>query len=166
MKPRGPVPYDAKDPRTWDHEATRNWLLAKFTKLAEASREAERRVQAKRPQVRKKTEGARSDVLPDILVDIDKLCPPGLTGRNLGALYTREFVERCLDSRPPDPSGKAHSKLTTDTLKTRAVTVIGELFYLTLTAKTMKRNAIMKSRKTLDLDRVYGTINHIFRFLQ
>ncbi|KAF7305743.1 Kinesin-like protein [Mycena chlorophos] len=151
-KPRGPVPYDAEDPRTWDHDKTIEWLTKYFTKLARKSQLAEWKVKARAAELA----GRRLKPLPedapvDIGVDVLKICPPGSTAKNLGTLYTPQFVEACLAARTA-----SDDKLTQDQLKMRAVDVIGNLFYLILTAKTRKRNEIMKSRKKLVTNDVYG----------
>ncbi|KAJ7598750.1 P-loop containing nucleoside triphosphate hydrolase protein [Mycena floridula] len=125
-KPRGPMPYEATDPRSWDHDQTHAWLVKMFSSRAQGEH-------------------------PTFGVDIDKLCPAGMTAQNLGVLYTTQFLERCLNARVGDCS-----KEQTDNLKTVAVEIVGELFYLILSAKTRKRNAIMKSRKALEVDEAYG----------
>ncbi|KAJ7049968.1 P-loop containing nucleoside triphosphate hydrolase protein [Mycena amicta] len=148
-KPRGPMPYDAEDPRTWDHDKTIEWLTAEFTKLAKKSRLAEWTVKARSAQIAgKKLKPLVEDEVLDIGVDVLKICPPGSTAKNLGMLYTPQFVEACLAARTDE-------RVTKDQLKMRAVDVIGKLFYLILTAKSRKRTEIMKSRKTVSMD-VYG----------
>ncbi|KII93427.1 hypothetical protein PLICRDRAFT_100491 [Plicaturopsis crispa FD-325 SS-3] len=106
-RPRGPAPYDAADPRTWDEAQTRAWFKDEFASTA------------------------------GVDVDVEKLCPPGMTARVFGGMYTTEFVERVLAAAR---GGEVED------VKTRAVEVVGRLFYLILSAKTRKRNAIMKSR--------------------
>ncbi|KAK0213292.1 P-loop containing nucleoside triphosphate hydrolase protein [Desarmillaria ectypa] len=76
----------------------------------------------------------------DLGLDIDKVCPEGYTARNLGALYTTEFVKRRLVART---EGTGDMEL----FKNRAAEVIGQLFYLIMSAKTRTRTQIMKSRK-------------------
>ncbi|KAJ7678693.1 P-loop containing nucleoside triphosphate hydrolase protein [Mycena rosella] len=151
-KPRGPSPYDAQDPRTWNHDKTVEWLTAQFTKRAMKSRQAEWNVKAKSAQLAGRKLKPLADLAPgqlDLGVDISKLCPPGLTAKNLGMLYTTQFVQRCLEAR----TGEA---LTQDEVKSTAADVFASLFYLILTAKTKKRNEIMKSRKKLDTEGTYG----------
>ncbi|KAJ7502496.1 P-loop containing nucleoside triphosphate hydrolase protein [Mycena galericulata] len=150
-KPTGPSPYEAKDPRTWDHDKTVEWLTAQFTKHAMKIRQAEWNVKAKAAQLRGKKLRPLEAPAPgqlDIGVDIAKICPPGSTAKNLGMLYTTQFVERCLEARNGDA-------LTPDGLKNTALDIIGMLSYLIITAKSRKRNEIMKSRKTLAVE-VYG----------
>lgn len=124
------------------------------------SREAGWRVKAKAAELAGKKLKPLADVDPgqlDLGVDILTICPHGSTAKNLGMLYTPQFVQRCLEAR----RGEA---LTIDQLKDTAVEVIGTLFYLILTAKTKKRNAIMKSRKKLVTADVYGgLLRHFFR---
>jgi kinesin family protein 2/24 len=150
-KPRGPAPYDAKDPRTWDHDKTVEWLTTQFTQRAMKSREAGWKVKANAAKLAgrklKPLEKPEPGQL-DLGVDILTICPPGSTAKNLGMLYTPQFVQRCLEAR----RGEA---LTTDQLKNTAVEMIGNLFYLIITAKTKKRNEIMKSRKKLATE-IYG----------
>ncbi|KAF7315964.1 Kinesin-like protein [Mycena indigotica] len=149
-KPRGPMSYDAEDPRTWDHGKTVQWLTTQFTKLANKSRLAEWKVKAKQAELSgKRLKPLGEDEQIDIGVDVLEICPPGSTAKNLGVLYTPQFVEACL-------AAQTDQKLTKDQLKMWAVDVIGNLFYLILTAKTRKRTEIMKSRKKLVTDDVYG----------
>ncbi|CAK5265799.1 unnamed protein product, partial [Mycena citricolor] len=82
-------------------------------------------------------------------VDPLKICPVGSTAKNLGMLYTPEFVERCLAARHAE-------SCSAEDLKMKAVHVIGNLFYLILTAKTRKRNEVMKSRRRLVMEDTYG----------
>ncbi|KAJ7803795.1 P-loop containing nucleoside triphosphate hydrolase protein [Mycena olivaceomarginata] len=150
-KPRGPAPYDAEDPRTWDHAKTVEWLTAQFTKRALKTRQVDWNVKAKAAKLAGKTLKPLEAPAPgqlDLGVDILKICPEGYTAKNLGTLYTPQFVQRCLEAR----SGEA---LTTDRLKNAAVDMIGNLFYLIITAKSRKRNEIMKSRKKIAVE-AYG----------
>ncbi|KAJ7782514.1 P-loop containing nucleoside triphosphate hydrolase protein [Mycena maculata] len=151
-KPRGPLPYDAKDPRTWDHDKTVEWLTAQFAKRAMKSRQAEWNVRAKAARLAGKKLKPLEDPAPgqlDLGFDVAKICPAGSTAKNLGMLYTPQFVQRCLEAQ----SGTA---LTQDQVKNTAVDIIGNLFYLIITAKTRKRNEIMKSRKKLVEEDAYG----------
>ncbi|KAF7376655.1 Kinesin-like protein [Mycena sanguinolenta] len=151
-KPRGPAPYDAEDPRTWDHSKTVEWLTAQFTKAALKRRQADYNVKAKAAQLAGKKLKPLEPPAPgtlDIGVDVLVICPPGSTAKNLGMLYTPQFVERCLAAR----AGKLWE---VDALKNVAVDVAGNLFYLILTAKTRKRKEIMKSRKKLFVEDTYG----------
>ncbi|KAJ7031001.1 P-loop containing nucleoside triphosphate hydrolase protein [Mycena alexandri] len=151
-KPRGPVPYDAHDPRTWDHDKTVEWLTTQFTKRAIKSRQAAWNVKSKHAALAGKKIKPLADPEPgqlDLGVDISKICPPGSTGKNLGMLYTPQFVQRCLEAQ-------VGNALTQDEVKGTAVDIIGNLFYLILTAKTKKRNEIMKSRRKLVTADVYG----------
>lgn len=156
-KPRGPAPYDAEDPRTWDHAKTVEWLTAQFTKRALKTRQVDWNVKAKAAKLAGKTLKPLEAPAPgqlDLGVDILKICPEGYTAKNLGTLYTPQFVQRCLEAR----SGEA---LTTDRLKDAAVDMIGNLFYLIITAKSRKRNEIMKSRKKIAVE-AYGTSFYLF----
>ncbi|KAK7001327.1 kinesin-like protein [Favolaschia claudopus] len=151
-KPRGPAPYDAEDPRTWDHAKTVEWLTAQFTAQAMKSRQADYNVRARSAQLAGKKLKPLEPPAPgqlDLGVDVAKICPEGERAKNLGMLYTPQFVQRCLEARV----GEA---MTVDKLKMVAVEIIGKLFYLILTAKTKKRNEIMKSRKKLVVDDAYG----------
>ncbi|KAJ7467033.1 P-loop containing nucleoside triphosphate hydrolase protein [Mycena latifolia] len=151
-KLRGPSPYDPQDPRTWDHDKTIEWLTRQFTKRAMKSRQATWNVKAKAAQLAGKKLKPLGDPAPgelDLGVDISMICPAGSTAKNLGMLFTPQFVERCLEAR----SSKA---LTQDEVKSTAVDVFGNLFYLIITAKTKKRNEIMKSRKKLVIESAYG----------
>ncbi|KAJ7141112.1 P-loop containing nucleoside triphosphate hydrolase protein [Mycena epipterygia] len=151
-KPKGPAPYDAQDPRTWTHDKTVEWLTAQFTNRAMKSRQAEWNVKAKHAKLAGKTLPPLENPIPgqlDLGVDVSKICPAGSTAKNLGVLYTPQFVQRCLEAR----SGEA---LTLDQVKSTSVDIIGKLFYLILTAKTRKRNEIMKSRKKLVIEAAYG----------
>ncbi|KAJ6456387.1 P-loop containing nucleoside triphosphate hydrolase protein [Mycena sanguinolenta] len=151
-KPRGPAPYDAQDPRTWDHDKTVEWLTMQFTKAALKRRQADYNVKAKAAQLAGKKLKPLEPPAPgtlDIGVDAEAICPPGSTAKNLGMLYTPQFVERCLAAR----AGKVWE---VDALKNVALDVAGNLFYSILTAKTRKRNEIMKSRKKLFVEDTYG----------
>ncbi|KAJ7646606.1 P-loop containing nucleoside triphosphate hydrolase protein [Roridomyces roridus] len=151
-KPRGPQPYDAKDPRTWDHDKTIEWLTKQFTKNAMKSRLAEWKVKEKQAKLAGKTLKPLVEPAPgelDLGVDVLKICPPGSTAKNLGMLYTPQFVERCLEARTGETLRK-------DEVKSVAMDIIGDLFYLILTAKTRKRNEIMRSRKTIAVEETYG----------
>ncbi|KAK7048330.1 hypothetical protein R3P38DRAFT_3256986 [Favolaschia claudopus] len=150
-KPRGPAPYDAEDPRTWDHAKTVEWLTAQFTAQAMESSQADYNVKQRSAQLANKLKPLEPPAPGqlDLGVDIAKICPEGEGGKNLGMLYTAQFVQRCLEARV----GEA---MTVDKLKMVAMEIIGKLFYLTLTAKTKKRNEIMKSRKKLVRDDAYG----------
>ncbi|KAJ7233913.1 P-loop containing nucleoside triphosphate hydrolase protein [Mycena rebaudengoi] len=153
-KPRGPAPYDAEDPRTWDHAQTIAWLTSEFTKRAEKSRVAEKKLEAKQAQLHGKKLEPLAPASPGELnlgVDIKKICPDGSTAKNLGVLFTPQFVQRCLEAQ-------TGATLTQEDLKVTAVDIIGNLFYLILTAKTKKRNAVMKSRKKLVIDDTYGIL--------
>ncbi|KAJ6538777.1 P-loop containing nucleoside triphosphate hydrolase protein [Mycena vulgaris] len=150
-KPRGPAPYDAQDPRTWNHDKTIEWLTTQFTKRAMKSRQAEWNVKAKSAKLAGRKLKPLADLAPDQLdlgVDISTICPAGSTAKNLGMLYTPQFVQRCLEARSSEA-------LTREEVKNTAVDVIGSLFYLIITAKSKKRNEIMKSRKKLAVD-TYG----------
>ncbi|KAF7322225.1 Kinesin-like protein [Mycena kentingensis (nom. inval.)] len=150
-RPRGEAPYDREDPRTWDHERTVEWLREQFGKLARKARLAEWKVKARAAELAgKRLKPLEDDPDLDIGVDVLKICPPGSTAKNLGVLYTPQFVELVLGARTE--GGRTRQ----DELKMRAVDVIGNLFYLILTAKTRKRTEIMKSRKKLETAEVYG----------
>ncbi|KAJ7433736.1 P-loop containing nucleoside triphosphate hydrolase protein [Mycena latifolia] len=82
-KPRGPAPYDADDPRTWDHAQTTAWFAAQFAGHTSAP-----------------------------AINLSAVCPPGMTAAHLGRLYTSEFVARCLAARTP-PSSDADAGLQT-----------------------------------------------------
>ncbi|KAI0347911.1 P-loop containing nucleoside triphosphate hydrolase protein [Trametopsis cervina] len=130
-KPRGPAPYNPSDPRTWDHEQTVKWLTGQFTKAARTLRPLDPNAPLK------------------LAVDVDRLCPEGMTARNFGAMYSTEFVQRCLEA------GNIGGDVTTSVVKNIGGDIIAELTYLILTAKTKLRKEIMKSRKVIS-EEVYG----------
>ncbi|KAK0462516.1 P-loop containing nucleoside triphosphate hydrolase protein [Desarmillaria tabescens] len=138
-KPRGPRAYDSEDPRTWDRAQIHAWLTNEFAKRAEQSHSGKANFATNTDD---STKGS------DLGLDIDKICPEGYTARNLGTLYTTEFVERCLAART-EGAGDA------GVLKNRAAEVIGQLFYLIMSAKTRTRTQIMKSRKKVKMQ-AYG----------
>ncbi len=154
-KPRGPAPYDAKDPRTWDTDRTREWLQREFGKHVKKRMVAEKKVKAKHARLAGKAADTREVQVDDLGLDLEKVCPDGYTAKNLGALYTTQFVERCIAART---SGKLEH------VKQMSVEVIGQLFYLVMTAKTRSRNAVMKSRKPLAVE-TYGAYIPTFQFL-
>ncbi|KAJ7273760.1 P-loop containing nucleoside triphosphate hydrolase protein [Mycena rebaudengoi] len=133
----GPAPYDAEDPRTWDHDATIAWLTAQFTERTQEFRWIAAASKA----------SAQEEI--DLGVDINKICPAGSTAKNLGMLYTPQFVERCLEART--------GALKPDELKLVATETIGCLFYLILVGKHNKRNEIMHTRKEV-VGNSYGDI--------
>jgi kinesin family member 2/24 len=140
-KRRGPAPYDAADPRTWDHAQTVEWFTQEFAAKAQEQKPATR----------------------DDVVDVGVLCPGEMTARHFGKMTTPEFVARCLGAVKPDfavadtTSGGGDDLWTTNELKELAATVVGSLFYLLLSAKTKKRNEVMRMRKGVgDIDEAYG----------
>ncbi|EIN08038.1 P-loop containing nucleoside triphosphate hydrolase protein [Punctularia strigosozonata HHB-11173 SS5] len=143
-KRRGPAPYDSVDPRTWNHEQTIAWFKREFAEK----------------MVEQKGTGARGQEI----VDIDVLCPGDMTARHFGKMTTPEFVARCLQAVKPTvrtvDSGQAtdgDAVWTADALKELAATVVGSLFYLLLSAKTKKRNQVMRTRKGVgDVTEAYG----------
>ncbi|KAI0343458.1 P-loop containing nucleoside triphosphate hydrolase protein [Trametopsis cervina] len=136
-KPRGPAPYNAADPRTWNHEQTVNWLTEEFTQRARA-----------RHQNLHKDD---SDAAVTLAVDVTKLCPEGMTAKHLGAMYTTQFVQRCLEC------GNIGEDITPEVIKISSAEVMGSLSFLILRAKTKLRTNIMKSRKAVSLD-TYGQV--------
>ncbi|KAK0475560.1 P-loop containing nucleoside triphosphate hydrolase protein [Armillaria novae-zelandiae] len=140
--PRGPLAYDSEDPRTWDRAQTHAWLTNEFAKHAAAEK-----VQEKKVDFAVKTFASLDECL-DLGLDVDKVCPEGYTARNLGALYTAEFIERCLAAWT-EGTGEM------GTFKNRAAEVIGQLFYLIMNAKTRTRTQIMKTRKKVKMQ-AYG----------
>ncbi|KAJ6577496.1 P-loop containing nucleoside triphosphate hydrolase protein [Mycena capillaripes] len=123
-KPRGPAPYDAEDPRTWDHAQTTAWLAAQFTT-------------AIRPPP---TDPVPASIDLHLDMSLSAVCAPGETAANLGRLYTTEFVARCLAARTPGGA------LSEEKLTEAALDVIGTLFYMMMIAKNRTRKAIMESR--------------------
>jgi hypothetical protein len=76
-----------------------------------------------------------------------------MTARNIGAMYTVEFVESCLKHASP---WVAENTYELAVLKQHAAEVAGTLFNLVILAKTRTRTAVMKTRKKLDIAAVYG----------
>ncbi|KAH7101556.1 P-loop containing nucleoside triphosphate hydrolase protein [Auriculariales sp. MPI-PUGE-AT-0066] len=74
--------------------------------------------------------------------------PAGMLATHFGRLPTADFANRVLAARKDVP---AHA-WTADEIKEYAATVAGSLWHLLITAKTRKRNAVMKSRNVLDKD--------------
>lgn len=85
-KPRGPLAYDSEGPRTWDRAQTHAWLTNEFANHAAAEK-----VQEEKADIAANALASLDERL-DLGLDIDKVCPEGYTARNLGALYTTEFV--------------------------------------------------------------------------
>ncbi|KZV91491.1 P-loop containing nucleoside triphosphate hydrolase protein [Exidia glandulosa HHB12029] len=129
-KPRGPARYDAEDPRTWTHTHTREWFVRGFEEYV------------------RDLKGADA-VVP---LDYDKLLPEGMLATHVGRVPTTEWVNRVLEARTASAD-----QWTPDEIKEMGATVVGKLWYLLLTAKTRKRNAVMKSRNALKEDHAYGT---------
>ncbi|TFK50819.1 P-loop containing nucleoside triphosphate hydrolase protein [Heliocybe sulcata] len=154
-KPRGPAPYDAKDPRTWSHAQTVSWLKDEFTKRVKLRRQAEWKVKSERAAKEgKKLKPLDSDEPVDTHVDVDKLCPGDMTAKNFAKMYTTEFIERCLQAARKDEKPLPQSQTTV--VKSISTEVAGQMYYLVITAKTRTRNAIMKSRKKLAVVDTYG----------
>ncbi|GJE94690.1 kinesin motor domain-containing protein [Phanerochaete sordida] len=150
-KPRGPAPYDAADPRTWDHEQTVAWLTQEFTKRQRARVVNAHKVRAEKAAKDGKKVKPLDDSAPvALVVDIEKLCPRGMTGKHYGQLYTVDFVQRTLEAARLD------REYTASVVKNMAAEVVGTLYYLILTAKTRKRRAVMQSRKVVNLEAAYG----------
>ena len=84
---------------------------------------------------------------------VEKLCPPGMTARNFGGMYSIEFVQRCLEAR----NLNAGKEVTVEVVKNIGGDVIAELTYAILVAKTKSRREIMKSRKVVNVEETYGT---------
>ncbi|KAI0686703.1 P-loop containing nucleoside triphosphate hydrolase protein [Cytidiella melzeri] len=149
-KPRGPAPFNAADPRTWNHEQTLNWLTKEYTTRALARRSHEGKV---REEEAAAAEQAVPQVDPDeplvLAVDVSKLCPEGMTARHFGAMNTVQFVQRCLEC------GNVGGDITPEVVKIDSAEVMGSLSFLILRAKTKARTRIMKSRKHVALD-IYG----------
>ena len=149
-KPRGPAPYNKDDPRTWDHAHTAAWLTEEFTKRAKARRvHAHKAREADAARKGRKVRPLDEDAPMVLAVDVEQLCPEGMTARHYGAMYTTEFVQRCL------AAGNVGGDVTADVVRNTAAEVIGTLVYLILTAKSKSRTEIMKSRKKLTLE-AYG----------
>ncbi|EJD43841.1 P-loop containing nucleoside triphosphate hydrolase protein [Auricularia subglabra TFB-10046 SS5] len=129
-KPRGPAPYDAADPRTWTHAHARAWFADNFLEHA------------------REVKGTDTPAAP---VDLERLLPAGMLVAHFSRVPTTEFVNRVLEARVPVPG----AEWSADEVKEMAATVIGRLWYLFLTAKTRKRNAVMKSRNVLKEDTAY-----------
>ncbi len=142
----GPLAYDSDDPHTWDWVQMHAWLTSEFAKhtIAEKVQDKKADFAANAP--------AFLDERLDLGLDIDKVCPEGYTTRNLGSLYMTEFVERCLAARTEGTGDMG-------ILKNRAAEVIGQLFYLIMSAKTRTRTQIMKTRKKVKMQ-AYGKFFH------
>ena len=149
-KPRGPAPYNPEDPRTWDHARTHAWLTEEFTKRAKTRRAHAHKIKADQAaKLGKKIKPLDENAPVTLAVDVDKLCPEGMTAKHYGAMYTTEFVQRCLDT------ANIGGEVTSDVVRNTAAEVVGRLYYLILSAKTKGRREIMKSRKKLTLE-AYG----------
>lgn len=152
-KPRGPAPYNPDDPRTWDHARTKKWLTDEFTKRAKARNAPAQKLKEQdvaRKGVKAGLKAADKETPVQLAVHVDQLCPEGMTARNYGAMYSTDFIQRCLEARNLD-----NEDARPDVVRNTAAEVIGTLTYMIVTAKTKGRKAIMKSRKTLTLE-AYG----------
>ncbi|EPQ55331.1 P-loop containing nucleoside triphosphate hydrolase protein [Gloeophyllum trabeum ATCC 11539] len=154
-KPRGPAPYDPQDPRTWNHEQTVSWLKEEFIKRAKQRKQSEWNMQAKKAAKEGKKLKPLDPNLPvNTIIDVDKLCPGEMTAMNYAKMYVAEFVERCLQAARKEGDPPLSQSYAT-VVKGISAEVAGQLYYLVLTAKTRKRTAIMKSRKTLEVKDTY-----------
>lgn len=152
-KPRGPAPYDAADPRTWNHEQTVTWLTQEFTKRQRARIAVSHKAKAEKAAAAgKKIAPLDKDAPVMLVVDITKLCPDGMTAKHYGQTYTTEFVQRTLECARVDRDFRAN------VVKNMAAEVVGALYYLILSAKTRKRRAVMQSRKAVNLEAAYGEL--------
>lgn len=161
-KLHGPAPYDETDPRTWNHEQTVKWLEEEFSKRAirrQQHAHAEREKKAK--AIGKLLRPLNPNVPAQVTVDAMKLCPAPMTARNLGRLYTNEWIEQCLLAKPESVSKnvKENSPMAAvqmEEVKNDAALVYGRFNYLLLTARLRTRNEVMKTRKNLSEDAIYG----------
>lgn len=163
-KPRGPAPYDAKDPRTWNHEDTRSWFIEQFTKFAKKDRNAEFKVKenhARQSGRKLRPIDFNSNDGLNLGVDMDKFCPAGMSASNFAKMYMTEFIEWTLKSRPTLAEGKTYSPTSTAKLKDNAETIATGLFYLVISAKGRTRKEIMASRKKLSVG-IYGIMFSAF----
>lgn len=149
-KPRGPAPYNPEDPRTWNHEQTLAWLTSEFTKRAKVRRAHSHKLREQEAARQgKKVRPLDENAPVRLAVDVGKLCPKGMTARNYGAMYTTEFVQRCVEC------GNVGAEITVEVVRKTAAEVVGTLYYQILAAKSKGRREIMKSWKKLTLE-VYG----------
>ncbi|KAF7798862.1 hypothetical protein EIP86_010089 [Pleurotus ostreatoroseus] len=150
-KPRGPAPYNPGDPRTWNHAQTKKWLTDEFTKRAKARQgNAQKDQDAARKGLKMRSGATDKATTVEPLVDVDQLCPGGMTAKNYGAMYTTEFIQRCLEARNVD-----NKDARPEVVGNVAGDIIASLTYLIVTAKTKGRKEIMKSRKKLTIE-AYG----------
>lgn len=101
-KLRGPAPFDAADPRTWDHSHTAAWFADQFTKRERKRKEAHWKVQEKKAiGLGKKIKPFNPEDLGEPRVDIGKLCPEPMTAKHFGKMYTVEIIEAVIVSFLP-----------------------------------------------------------------
>lgn len=135
-----PLPYDPSDPRTWNHQQSKEWIESEIKKRSAPAR----------------SEGQKtSEDTPDVqsVFDVDQILPESMTARAISRIYANEWVERCLKARKEDAS----NPFSTEDLKMIAVQVYGQFNYLLLTARLKSRNAVIKSRKKVeDVKETYG----------
>ncbi|CCM02975.1 uncharacterized protein FIBRA_05090 [Fibroporia radiculosa] len=152
-KAKGPAPYDPTDPRTWNTVQTQQWLKEEFTKRARTRLAAAYKVKEKDVRARVIKLPPPDMSAPVVLaVDVEKLCPEGMTATHFGRMYTTEFVQRVMELATFSEENAPH------VVRSAAAEVVGSLTYLLLTAKTRTRKEIMKSRKKLTLDATYGEV--------
>jgi len=119
-KPRGPAPYNAADPRTWDHEQTFKWLTGEFTKRARSRQLQSHKLKEEAAARLGKTVPPLDTTAPvKLAVDVDKLCPEGMTARHFGAMYVREFIQLALEV------GNIGGEITPEVVKNTAAEVMG-----------------------------------------
>jgi kinesin family member 2/24 len=149
-KPRGPAPFNAEDPRTWNHEQTVKWLTDEYTSRAIARRAYQHKVREEEATRSGQTVPPLDPNAPLVLaVDVNKLCPEGMTAKHFGAMYTVQFVQRCMQF------GNIQGDVTPEVVKVTSAEIMGSLSFLILRAKTKARTNIMKTRKHVALD-IYG----------
>ncbi|KAI0311160.1 P-loop containing nucleoside triphosphate hydrolase protein [Amylostereum chailletii] len=119
---RQPAPYHPEDPRTWDHDATLEWL-------------------SQAPNVLPALPGGTP-----LLVGLESLCPSPNGGRYLSRMYSVEWVQTCLASALPT-SEHVDPQAVIETIKADALSVYLSLSQMLMRARTRTRNAVMTSRR-------------------
>lgn len=147
-KPSGPLPYDPKDPRTWDNAQTIKWLGDQFAKQVKAKL-TYTTTSLKFPY-KKIVHEPESVTVP---VDLQQMLPEPLTGRWLARLYGSEFVDRCLAAN----LDKAPTEKSLEKLREMSLEVYFLLNHQLGQARTKSRTAVMKTRKPMDMAQCEST---------
>lgn len=152
---RPPGPYDAEDPRTWDHAASIKWLSDAFWEQRMLRREADWTKQDKQAQelgrrLRPAPPAIRQD--QNALVDLQQFCPAPQGGIALSRVYGAEWVQKCLQHRNATLAEGKDQDTMNQAIKDDALGVYLAFSQKLVRARTRSRRKIMNSRKIFEYE--------------